>query len=150
MYSSICEEAKKQSGISQKELDEYIEIAKSAASIGAEVLMKYYGKINTIKTKSTETDLVTNADLEAENSIVSLLSKATPKIGIYAEEGGITGPETNLTDSTAKELAIFWTQSGEKAQSASDVKIISPTPSLSALKAQSKASMPVCSLPFLI
>lgn len=96
MYTLICEEARKNSGLSQKELDEYIEIAKSSALLGGEILMKYYRKINTISNKSNYGDLVTNADIEAEKAIVSLLNKATPNIGIFAEEGGISGPGSNL------------------------------------------------------
>ena len=96
MYTLICEEARKNSGLSQKELDEYIEIAKSSALLGGEILMKYYRKLNTINSKSNDGDLVTNADIEAEKAIVSLLNKATPNIGIFAEEGGTSGPGSNL------------------------------------------------------
>ncbi len=97
MYTLICEESRKNSGVSQKEIETYIEIAKNAASKGGAVLMRNYCKINTINNKSFDGDLITNADIEAENNIVSYLKKETPHIGIFAEEGGISGPQSDLS-----------------------------------------------------
>ncbi len=96
MVRLICEEAKIHSAISIKEIEQLLDIAKKAALSGGDILMKYYCKIHTINNKSNEGDLVTNADLEAEQIIVSFLQNKTPEIGIYAEEGGISGPKSDL------------------------------------------------------
>ncbi|AAP99981.1 MULTISPECIES: inositol monophosphatase family protein [Prochlorococcus] len=92
MTLNICDQAVSDSGISQKDLTKLTDLAKSAALQGGEVLMNYYRKINTINNKGLEGDLVTNADIEAENLIVSLLNNKTPEFGIFAEEGGVSGP----------------------------------------------------------
>lgn len=96
MESNICGEAVRESNIAEAELDNYLEVAKQAASIGGKVLMKYYGKIVSINQKSREGDLVTNADIEAENLIVSFLKEKTPECGIFAEEGGISGGNSHF------------------------------------------------------
>ena len=96
MESNICADAVRQSKIKKAELENYLEVAKQAASIGGKVLMKYYGKIVSINQKSREGDLVTNADIEAENLIVSFLKEKTPECGIFAEEGGVSGENSHF------------------------------------------------------
>ncbi len=93
MESNISVQTAKDSGISGKQLTELIEIAKKAALIGGDVLMKYYQKIVSIHSKGRQGDLVTNADIEAEKLIITYLNSKTKDYGIYAEEGGISGPK---------------------------------------------------------
>jgi len=59
-----------------------IETAKSAG----EVLMSYFGKLTHVDNKSTDTDLVTRADVESEKLITTAIKKAFPHHNIIAEE----------------------------------------------------------------
>ena len=65
-----------------------LEIAKKAALIGNEILIKNYNKIQTISSKGRKGDLVTNVDLEVEEKIKDYLFTETPDISIHAEESG--------------------------------------------------------------
>lgn len=64
--------------------------ALKAAHEGGAVLMKYFGKITSIIHKG-EIDLVTEADKEAELTIVSIIKAAYPHHRILAEETGESG-----------------------------------------------------------
>jgi len=83
-----CQIAANNSGLKENELDNLLNIAKSAALKGGASLIKNFGKIKTIKCKGTAGDLVTNADIECENIILEYLDKKTPTISILAEESG--------------------------------------------------------------
>ncbi|ABX08793.1 inositol monophosphatase family protein [Prochlorococcus marinus] len=96
MTPLICEKAAEDSCLDNSDLYSLLEIGKNAAQQGGELLMKYYGDINSIKNKGRKGDLVTNADIESEQLIIKLLRKETPNIGIYAEESGASGKNTNL------------------------------------------------------
>jgi len=72
------------------------EIAKEAASIGAEILNANYKKIQTISSKGREGDLVTNVDLEIENRIKEFLNIKTSGIPILAEESEKEGRMRDL------------------------------------------------------
>jgi myo-inositol-1(or 4)-monophosphatase len=65
-----------------------IELAERAARAGGEVLMAYYGRPpEGLGMKSSATDLVSDADREAERAIGELLSAERPADGLVAEEG---------------------------------------------------------------
>ncbi len=96
MKSNICVKAVKDSNLTERELEKYSEVAKQAALLGGKILMQYYRKIASIQNKSREGDLVTNADIEAENLIVSFLKSETPECGIYAEESGSSGKNSSF------------------------------------------------------
>ena len=83
-----CQIAANNSGLKENELDNLLNIAKSAAVKGGASLIKNFGKLKTIKCKGTEGDLVTNADIECEKIILDYLEKKTPSISILAEESG--------------------------------------------------------------
>lgn len=59
-----------------------------AAKLGGRTVMQYFGRPIAHKTKSSVYDWVTNADLESEKAIISLLSKEFPEHGFIAEESG--------------------------------------------------------------
>ena len=61
-----------------------INIAKAAGSIQ----MKYFGNISSIKKKSTNIDLVTEADLESEDYLIKAIKKTYPNHSILSEENG--------------------------------------------------------------
>ncbi len=96
MKSNLCDQAIRESNISRGELENYLAVAKRAATLGGEVLMQHYRKIVSINQKSREGDLVTNADIEVENLIVSFLKKKTPECGIFAEEGGYSEGDSSF------------------------------------------------------
>jgi myo-inositol-1(or 4)-monophosphatase len=65
-----------------------LELAERAALTAGEVLMSYYGRPpRGLASKSSETDLVSDADLEAERAIRELLDEERPDDGLLAEEG---------------------------------------------------------------
>ena len=72
------------------------EVARTAANLGADVLMQHYGRLSSIKSKGRVGDLVTNADLAAEQVVLDYLRKHTPSIAILAEESGPSGPPGSL------------------------------------------------------
>ena len=88
MFKTNCEESAEKSGLSTQTLMNYLEIAKEASKKGGKQLLSHYGLLKTIENKGRPGDLVTNADIEAENLIVSFLKDKTPDCGIYAEESG--------------------------------------------------------------
>ncbi len=76
---------------------EILDIAKSSALIGNEILKNNYNKIQTISSKGRKGDLVTNVDLEVENKIKEYLTMKTPNISINAEESGKLNKCSDLT-----------------------------------------------------
>ncbi len=78
------------------DLDNLTEIAKNGATIGSEIIISNYNKIQKISSKGREGDLVTNVDLEVERKIKDYLLKQTPKITILAEETGQSNKSSDL------------------------------------------------------
>ena len=65
-----------------------LELAERAARAAGEVLMSYYGRpAEGLDSKSSETDLVSDADREAERVVRDLLESERPGDGLLAEEG---------------------------------------------------------------
>jgi myo-inositol-1(or 4)-monophosphatase len=65
-----------------------LELAERAARAAGEVLLAYYGREpEGLDWKSSETDLVSDADREAERAIRELLHAERPDDGLLAEEG---------------------------------------------------------------
>jgi myo-inositol-1(or 4)-monophosphatase len=64
-----------------------VDVARQAASMVADG----YGRAASIGTKSSATDEVTQTDVDAEQLIRMLVSRATPGCGIIGEEGGGDG-----------------------------------------------------------
>jgi myo-inositol-1(or 4)-monophosphatase len=63
-------------------------LAERAARAGGEVLMEYYGRPPSgVGAKSSATDLVSDADREAERVIREVLAAERPSDGLVAEEG---------------------------------------------------------------
>lgn len=68
---------------------ELLAVARDAAEAGAAELRRRFGeRARGVRTKSTPTDLVSDADLAAERAIRSVLAKRRPGDSILAEEGG--------------------------------------------------------------
>jgi len=65
-----------------------LELAQRAARVAGDVLMSYYGRPpEGVSSKSSSTDLVSDADREAERAIRELLEAERPDDGLIAEEG---------------------------------------------------------------
>lgn len=65
-----------------------VELAERAARAAGEVLMSYYGRpAEGLDSKSSDTDLVSDADREAERVVRELLEAERPGDGLLAEEG---------------------------------------------------------------
>jgi myo-inositol-1(or 4)-monophosphatase len=65
-----------------------LELAERVARAAGEVLMSYYGRApEGLGSKSSDTDLVSDADREAERVVRELLAAERPDDGLVAEEG---------------------------------------------------------------
>jgi myo-inositol-1(or 4)-monophosphatase len=71
-------------------------IASTAARTAAAVVTEAYGQPRPVGRKSSPTDVVTQTDLRAEESVRQVLLEATPAAGILGEEGGTTVPGARL------------------------------------------------------
>ena len=63
-----------------------IDLAKSAG----EEIMSFYGKIKNVKNKSSDIDLVTEADTNSENIIIESIKQKFPNHDILSEERAYT------------------------------------------------------------
>jgi myo-inositol-1(or 4)-monophosphatase len=70
---------------------ELLAVALEAANAAAPELMSRFGKQRRVSSKSTPTDLVSDADIAAETVIRELLASRRPDDAILAEEGGASG-----------------------------------------------------------
>jgi myo-inositol-1(or 4)-monophosphatase len=72
--------------------DELMSVAREAARAAAGELMARFGHSQPgIRSKSSPTDLVSDADLSAERAIRAVLGERRPQDAILGEEGGATG-----------------------------------------------------------
>lgn len=78
--------------MSERDEHELIAVAREAAFVGAAELTTRFGvAVAGVHTKSTPTDLASEADLEAEAAIRRLLGERRPDDAILGEEEGATG-----------------------------------------------------------
>ncbi len=61
-------------------------MAVQAATQASKSLLANFGKLKEVRQKTEETDIVTNADLESEKAILSLIKENFPGHGIISEE----------------------------------------------------------------
>jgi myo-inositol-1(or 4)-monophosphatase len=72
-----------------------LELALRAAGEAGELLLGFYGlEPEGLGSKSSETDLVSDADREAERAIRELLAAERPRDGLLAEEGSSSEPDS--------------------------------------------------------
>jgi myo-inositol-1(or 4)-monophosphatase len=77
------------------EEQELLAVAHEAAeAAAAELRPRFGGQARNVRTKSTPTDLVSEADLAAETAIRDVLERRRPQDAILAEEGGATESTT--------------------------------------------------------
>ena len=70
------------------DLTYHLEIAVSAAKKAAVILQKRFGNISNVRKKAAE-ELVTEADTESEEEIISIMKSTFPDYGILSEEFGM-------------------------------------------------------------
>ncbi len=72
-----------------------IEVAIQAARSAGSVLMERFGKLRHVRHKSSFVDLVTEADLEAERTILRIITDRFPSHSILGEESGKSSTESS-------------------------------------------------------
>jgi myo-inositol-1(or 4)-monophosphatase len=72
--------------------EELLDLAVEAAGAAAVELRIRFGRSDGVRSKSTPTDLVSDADLAAESAIRAVLAASRPDDAVLAEEGGASGP----------------------------------------------------------
>ncbi len=76
------------SALKPSEVERLVDVAREAAGAGAEVLAHHFGQLESIREKGRSGDLVTEADLAAEQAVLTVLEDRTPELGVLAEESG--------------------------------------------------------------
>ena len=84
----LSDQSRDQSGLSAAELERLAAVARRAAQAGAEQLLKHFGQLERIREKGRAGDLVTEADVAAEQAVLAVLEQHTPELGVLAEESG--------------------------------------------------------------
>jgi myo-inositol-1(or 4)-monophosphatase len=96
--ASLSDEALQDSGLATVDLDRYAAVARRAAQAGAEVLMRHFGQLERIREKGRAGDLVTEADVAAEQAVLAVLEQDTPGLGVLAEESGRRSGDDSLLE----------------------------------------------------
>ena len=91
-----CNAAAADARLTTSRLEQLSQVARIAAELGGSVLMQHYGRLVSIEQKARAGDLVTNADLAAEQAVLASLTEATPEIPVLAEESGALGDVSDL------------------------------------------------------
>jgi len=78
--------------------DDLLTLAVSAATAAGDMLLdRFDGPMQGVSAKSTPTDLVSDADREAERLLMSIIQKERPDDGIVGEEGGASESTSGVT-----------------------------------------------------
>ena len=88
MQTRLTDQAAQASGLSKAELERLSTVARQAATAGSVELKNLFGRLERIREKGRAGDLVTEADVAAEQAVLKELSEATPELGVLAEESG--------------------------------------------------------------
>jgi myo-inositol-1(or 4)-monophosphatase len=86
--SRLSDHSAARSGLTGSELEQLAAVARRAATAGAEQLQRHFGQLERIREKGRAGDLVTEADLAAEQAVLAVLEAETPELGVLAEESG--------------------------------------------------------------
>jgi myo-inositol-1(or 4)-monophosphatase len=70
---------------------ELLQVADDAARAAAAELVARFGRQDGVQTKSTPTDLVSDADFAAERAVRAVLAERRPQDSVLGEEGGASG-----------------------------------------------------------
>ena len=86
--SRLSDHSAARSGLTGSEIEQLAAVARRAATAGAEQLQRHFGRLERIREKGRAGDLVTEADLAAEQAVLAVLEAETPELGVLAEESG--------------------------------------------------------------
>ncbi len=78
-------------------LDSRLRLAHRAARMAGSVIMAHYGTLLNIRTKSSETDLVTQVDTECDELIRDVIREECPEDTLITEESFVAGNTIDLT-----------------------------------------------------
>ena len=84
----LSDQSAEASGLKLAELEQLADVAQRAAEAGAAQLLNHFGRLETIREKGRAGDLVTEADVAAEQAVLAVLEHGTPDLGVLAEESG--------------------------------------------------------------
>ena len=84
----LTQSALSASGLTTSQLEHLAAVARRAAEAGATQLRQHFGQLERIREKGRAGDLVTEADVAAEQAVLSVLERETPELGVLAEESG--------------------------------------------------------------
>lgn len=84
----LSDQARQRSGLSDAELRRLVSVARVAAEAGAEQLSSHFGQLQRVREKGRAGDLVTEADMAAEQAVLQVLNEETPDLDVLAEESG--------------------------------------------------------------
>jgi myo-inositol-1(or 4)-monophosphatase len=79
------------SQLTQRPLQNFLDIATEAALAAGAILKDYWGKLEAVEEKGRPGDLVTVADKDAEVALVEVIQRHFPEHSILAEESGQLG-----------------------------------------------------------
>jgi myo-inositol-1(or 4)-monophosphatase len=96
LSATRCSQALAGSGLSLPEIERLLDVARRAAESGGVQLKAHFGRLEQVREKGRNGDLVTEADLAAEAAVLGLLQAETPEIGVLAEESGRRPSESAL------------------------------------------------------
>lgn len=81
------------------DLTKALDSAKKAAHAGREVLLHYFGQLKQVQEKA-QAGLVSEADVESERVIASILKESFPEIPFIGEEGAFVSQESRVQASS--------------------------------------------------
>jgi myo-inositol-1(or 4)-monophosphatase len=84
----LTDQSAQQCGLTAGEIERLAGVARRAAEAGASQLLTHFGRLESIREKGRAGDLVTEADVAAEQAVLSVLERETPELGVLAEESG--------------------------------------------------------------
>jgi myo-inositol-1(or 4)-monophosphatase len=75
---------------------ELLGLAERAARAAGKLLLERFGHVRGVATKSSPTDLVSDADRDSETVVLDMIQSTRPDDGILSEEGGRESSKTGL------------------------------------------------------
>lgn len=85
---SVSDQTWHDSGLTPSDIERFADVSRRAAAAGASELLNHFGRLERIREKGTAGNLVTEADLAAEEAVLRVLAESTPELGVLAEESG--------------------------------------------------------------
>lgn len=92
----LSQQALQASGLSAAELERLAGVARRAAAAGGAELTRHFGKLRQIREKGRAGDLVTEADLAAEQAVLAVLAAESAGVAVLAEESGRSTTRSDL------------------------------------------------------